>query len=42
MKIKIELEVDTKQDQSEIEDFISLITEFRDKLVALDEGEWED
>lgn len=43
MKIKIELEVDTKEDTNEIEDFVSLISEFRDKLIELRDGdEWED
>lgn len=37
MKIKIEVEIDTKEDISEIQDVIELVTEFRDKLVALDE-----
>ena len=27
-------EIDTKEDQQEIDDFVSLITEFKDKLIA--------
>ena len=42
MKLKLEVEIDTKEDQQEIDDFIGLITEFRDRLLALQEGEWED
>lgn len=42
MKLKLEVEIDTKEDQQEIDDFISLITEFRDRLLALQDGEWED
>lgn len=37
MKIKIEVEIDTKEDIDEIKDVIEIITDFRDKLVALDE-----
>lgn len=37
MKIKIEVEIDTKEDINEIQDVIDIITEFKDKLVALDE-----
>lgn len=42
MKLKLEVEIDTKEDQQEIDDFIGLITEFRDRLIALQDGEWED
>jgi hypothetical protein len=42
MKLKLEVEIDTKEDQQEIDDFIGLITEFRDRLLALQDGEWED
>lgn len=42
MKIKIEVEIDTKEDISEIQDVIELVTEFRDKLVALDEDYYDD
>lgn len=37
MKIKIEVEIDTKEDINEIQDVIDMITDFKDKLVALDE-----
>jgi|14BtaG_2_1085337.scaffolds.fasta_scaffold36009_3 hypothetical protein len=42
MKIKIEVEIDTKEDISEIEDVIAIVSDFKDKLVALDEGEYYD
>tara|TARA_Y100000389_G_scaffold199555_1_gene238170 strand:+ start:374 stop:508 length:135 start_codon:yes stop_codon:yes gene_type:complete len=42
MKLKLEVEIDTKEDQQEIDDFIGLVTEFRDRLLALQDGEWED
>ena len=42
MKIKIELEIDTKEDINEIQDVIELITEFKDKLVAMDEDYYDD
>jgi hypothetical protein len=42
VKIKIEVEIDTKEDINEIQDVIELITEFRDKLVSLDEDYYDD
>jgi hypothetical protein len=42
MKLKLEVEIDTKEDQQEIDDFISLITEFKDKLIALQDDEYYD
>lgn len=42
MKIKIEVDIDTKEDINEIQDVIELITEFRDKLVSLDEAYYDD
>ena len=42
MKIKIEVEIDTKEDINEIQDVIELITEFKDKLVAMDEDYYDD
>tara|TARA_Y100000389_G_C17178586_1_gene372797 strand:- start:379 stop:510 length:132 start_codon:yes stop_codon:yes gene_type:complete len=39
MKIKLEVEIDTKEDQTEISGLIDLITEFRDRLIALEDGE---
>ena len=42
MKIKIELEIDTKEDINEIQDVIELITEFKDKLIAMDEDYYDD
>ena len=41
MKIKLEVEIDTKVDSSEISQLIELVTEFREKLVALHEIEEE-
>jgi hypothetical protein len=35
MKIKIDIEIDTKEDMNEITDMVELITEFRDKLIEL-------
>ena len=35
MKIKIDIEIDTKEDMNEITDVVELITEFRDKLIEL-------
>jgi hypothetical protein len=42
MKLKLEVEIDTKEDQQEIDDFSSLITEFKDKLIALQDDEYYD
>ena len=42
MKIKIELEINTKEDINEIQDVIELITEFKDKLIAMDEDFYDD
>ena len=42
MKIKIEVEIDTKEDINEIQDVIELITEFKDKLVAMEEDYYDD
>ena len=42
MKIKIEVEIDTQEDMNEISDMVELVTEFRDKLVALVNGEYDD
>ena len=35
MKIKLEVEIDTKEDSSEISQLFELVTEFREKLMAL-------
>ena len=32
MKIKLEVEIDTKEDMQEIEEVIELITEFKERL----------
>ena len=39
MKIKLEVEIDTKQDMDEIEQLIAVVSEFRDKLIALHDDE---
>tara|TARA_B100001057_G_C22630137_1_gene864062 strand:+ start:321 stop:458 length:138 start_codon:yes stop_codon:yes gene_type:complete len=39
MKIKLEVEIDTKQDMDEIEQLIAVVSEFRDKLIALHDEE---
>ena len=35
MKIKLEVEIDTKEDMQEIEEVIELITEFKESLVDM-------
>jgi|TARA_R110002124_G_scaffold268373_1_gene435961 hypothetical protein len=42
VKIKIEVEIDTKEDINEIQDVIEIITEFKDKLIAMDEDYYDD
>jgi|TARA_R110002153_G_scaffold5049_1_gene23576 hypothetical protein len=42
MKIKIEVEIDTKEDMSEIEDLVEVVTEFKEKIIALQEAEYDD
>tara|TARA_B100001564_G_C20317399_1_gene524108 strand:+ start:55 stop:192 length:138 start_codon:yes stop_codon:yes gene_type:complete len=42
MKIKLEVEIDTKQDMDEINQVIEIVSEFRDKLIALQEDDYED
>jgi hypothetical protein len=42
MKIKIELEIDTHEDQSDIEEMIVLITDFKAKLEGLTEDDFDD
>jgi|TARA_B100001094_G_C17632101_1_gene530934 hypothetical protein len=37
MKIKIEVEIDTKEDTQELSDLVELVTEFRDRLIALED-----
>ena len=39
MKIKLEVEIDTKQDMDEISQLVDIVTEFREKLIALQEEE---
>ena len=39
MKIKLEVEIDTKQDMDELEQLVSIVSEFRDKLIALQDDE---
>jgi hypothetical protein len=42
MKIKLEVELDTKADSEEISQMIEIVTDFRDKLIALQEDDEED
>jgi|TARA_B110000285_G_C14609758_1_gene374403 hypothetical protein len=42
MKIKIELEIDTHEDQSDIEEMIVLITEFKAKLENFNQDDFDD
>ena len=39
MKIKLEVEIDTKQDMDEISQLVEIVSEFRDKLIALHEDD---
>ena len=39
MKIKLEVELDTKADSEEISQMIEIVTDFRDKLIALQEDD---
>jgi len=41
MKIKLEVELDTKADSEEISQMIEIVTDFRDKLIALQEDDEE-
>ena len=42
MKIKIELEIDTHEDQSDIEEMIVLIADFKSKLEDLNQDDFDD
>lgn len=42
MKIKLEVEIDTKQDMDEINQVIEIVSEFRDKLIALQEDDYDE
>ena len=42
MKIKIEVEIDTKEDIDEIQDVVEIINDFKEKLIALSEDEYYD
>ena len=42
MKIKLEVEIDTKQDMDELVQLVSIVSEFRDKLIALQEDDDEE
>lgn len=42
MKIKIEVEIDTKEDIGEIQDVVEIINDFKEKLIALSEDEYYD
>tara|TARA_B100001287_G_C22534025_1_gene458803 strand:- start:722 stop:862 length:141 start_codon:yes stop_codon:yes gene_type:complete len=42
MKIKLEVEIDTKVDMDEINSLVELVTDFRDKLIALQEDDFDE
>ena len=42
MKIKLEVEIDTKQDMDEINQLVDIVSEFRDKLIALQDDDDEE
>ena len=42
MKIKLEVEIDTKQDMDEINQVIEIVSEFRVKLIALQEDDFDE
>ena len=42
MKIKIEVEIDTKEDTQELSDLVELVTEFRDRLISLEDDDYDD
>jgi len=43
MKIKLEVEIDTERDMNEISQLVELVTEFRDRLMDLqDDGDYDD
>ena len=42
MKIKKEVEIDTKEDTQELTDLVELVTEFRDRLISLGDDDYDD
>ena len=42
MKIKLEVEIDTKYDMDEINQLVEIVSEFRDKLIALQQDDFEE
>ena len=42
MKIKLEVEIDTKQDMDEINQLVEIVSEFRDRLIALQEDDFDE
>ena len=42
MKIKLEVEIDTKYDMDEINQLVEIVSEFRDKLIALQEDNFDE
>lgn len=42
MKIKLEVEIDTKHDMDEINQLVEIVSEFRDKLIALQEDNFDE
>jgi|TARA_B000000609_G_C24136260_1_gene328498 hypothetical protein len=42
MKIKLEVEIDTKYDMDEINQLVEIVSEFRDKLIALQQDDFDE
>ena len=42
MKIKLEVEIDTKHDMDEINQLVEIVSEFRDRLIALQEDDFDE
>ena len=42
MKIKLEVEIDTKYDMDEINQLVEIVSEFRDRLIALQEDDFDE
>tara|TARA_B100000902_G_scaffold359604_1_gene375569 strand:- start:21597 stop:21737 length:141 start_codon:yes stop_codon:yes gene_type:complete len=42
MKIKLEVEIDTKVDMDEINSLVEIVSDFRDKLIALQDDDFDE
>ena len=42
MKIKLEVEIDTKYDMDEINQLVEIVSEFRDKLIELQQDDFDE